>query len=468
MKKVLIAGVAVIAAVALVGPRIVGLQFESQVNSMVESLNDMPLYQASVNSMDSGWFASTADINIGFNMPNAVDPNIPPVDLSFNIVVDGNHGPILTSDGFALGWLHTQIKTNAKELPNGFVAKDDAPVYSFNGITGLFGGTSYTDAVAAFTYTDTETQIVVDFSGMNGEGKISSGNVVYAATSNSLNMDVGSVITFNMNDLALNMDAQADFATILNQELYDSVADMTVASMDFTNTVDGSSSVMESMRIDVVSDYNEAADLADVKFGTTLASVVSPEMTLDDLVIDIEVKNIQGAFIKAYNKLTGDMLDFASDPEASMEVMQTFMKEHALGQLQAEPEYNFTTISGKINDSDFNGMIAAKLAGVTELPATLEDPSFWVEHTVVDSKMTMQRGAALYFATQMVNSQLAGNPQFMAMSPEEQEQIVAQQAVATLDGLAQQGMVTVDGETYEVIFTMQDSVALLNGNPIPL
>lgn len=468
MKKILVGGVAVLAVVALVGPRVVGLQFENQVNSMVASVNDMPLYQASVTTMDSGWFSSTADINIGLSMPNSADPSLDPIGFNFNIVVEGNHGPILTSDGFAIGLLHTQIKTNAKQLPEGFVAKDDAPIYSFKGTTGLFGTTSYKDSIAPFTYTDTETQLVAEFSGMTGEGKISGNSLAYASTSESLQMDIASVLTFNMNNLSLDMNAEASLATMLNQELYDSVANMTVASMSINNTMEGTSSEMENMVIDIISDYDEAKDFADIKIGTKLASVVSPDMTLDDLVLDIEVNNIQGAFLKAYNDLTSEMLDVASDPDASMELMQTFMKEHALSQLQADPEYNFTNISGKINDSDFSGNIAAKLAGVTELPATMEDPSFWLEHAIVDSKMTMQKGAALYFATQMVNSQLAGNPQFLAMSPEEQEQIVAQQAVATLDGLAQQGMVTVDRETYEVIFTMEDSVALLNGNPIPL
>ncbi|MDT0596421.1 YdgA family protein [Glaciecola petra] len=468
MKKILIAGVVVVAAVALAGPRVVGLQFESQVNSIVASVNDMPLYRASVTTMDSGWFSSTAEVNIGMDIPGFEDTELAATDFSFNILVEGNHGPILTADGFAIGWLHTQIKTNAKKLPDGFVAKDDAPIYSFNGVTGLFGGTAYKDVVAPFTYTDTETQTVVEFSGMNGNGNISGNTLSYASTGDSLNMDIGSVLTFNMNSLSLDMDAKADLASILNQELYDSVANITIASMSFNNSMDNSSSEMENMRIDIVSDYDEANDLADIKFGTKLASVISPETTLKDLVLDIEVNNIQGAFITAYNKLSGEMLELATEPDASMALMQTFMQEYALGQLQAEPEYNFTNISGKINDSDFSGNIAAKLTGITELPATMEDPSFWLEHALVDSKMTMQKGAALYFATQMVNSQLAANPQFMAMSPEEQKQIVDQQAVATLDGLAQQGMVTVDGETYELIFTMEDSVALLNGNPIPL
>jgi uncharacterized protein YdgA (DUF945 family) len=144
------------------------------------------------------------------------------------------------------------------------------------------------------------------------------------------------------------------------------------------------------------------------------------------------------------------------------------MQDNLLEQVQAEPEYNFTNISGKVNGSEFEGKILAKIAGVTELPATLEDTAFWMQHAVVDSKMTMQREAALFIAGEMVKAQLAGNPQVAAMSLEEQAQLIAQQAEATLTGMAQQGMITVSEDGYEVVFTMQNAEAMLNGNPIPL
>lgn len=468
MKKVVLSGLAIVAVVVLVTPRIVGLQFESKVQEIVSSINQMPVYQANVNSLQSGWFSSTAEISIGMKMPDTMTEGMPPIDLSFNLLVEGAHGPVLLSDGFSLGWLFTKIQTNAKQLPEGLVAQDAAPIYMFEGITGFSGSTSYNDAVAALSYTDADTSMILEFSGMTGTGEVSAEKLVYESAASSLNIEIPSALIFNMNELTIDVDAEAGIVQFFNQELYDSVANISVASMDVNNPTNSNSSTMTNLSVDIVSDFDEASDLGDVKIATRLASVESQDMSLKDFVLDIEFKNLQGEFIKAYNKLTGDMLDLVNDPEASAQAMDNFMDEYLLSQLQAEPEYNLTAISGKIDDSEFNGMILAKIAGVSEMPVSIEDQSFWLQHAVVDSKLTMQKGAALYVASQMVKAQVAGNPQFMAMNPEEQSQLISQQAEATLVGLEQQGMISINEEDYQVVFTMQNAEAILNGNPIPL
>ena len=55
------------------------------------------------------------------------------------------------------------------------------------------------------------------------------------------------------------------------------------------------------------------------------------------------------------------------------------------------------------------------------------------------------------------------------MTDTEVEALAGQQASTMVEMLSQQGMVAVDAEgNLEIVFTMKDGQAVLNGNPMPL
>ena len=199
-----------------------------------------------------------------------------------------------------------------------------------------------------------------------------------------------------------------------------------------------------------------------------MTEFAAPSMNITDLIVVFDVNNLQAKFMRAYQEFTAKSMEYMADPVAMQTATQAFLDEHLLEQLQQNPEYNLSELRGKVNGSEFNGHVFMKLTDVLQLPATLEDPNFWVENGEMDTLMRMEKAAAEFFTAEFIKTQLAGNPQFLSMSEEEQTTLIAQQTQATLAALVEQGMLQTEGADYRFTFTLKDTQAELNGQPMPL
>jgi uncharacterized protein YdgA (DUF945 family) len=466
MKKVLIFVVVLIVAVAVIGPKFVGSQLKDGIQNTVDVINKNPTYTASIKRLESTWFTTTAEISVGLYMPELAGQEA--IDASIDLSVTSHHGPILTADGLALAWLHTVVQTQNIDIPDSVVVANNKPLYQFTGITNLFGSTVYDDEVAAINYTDPQSGGIVSFSGLQGKGEISSSGLTYKAAIDNLNMAVENAANFDLQSFSVTFTSSESLTGMMSKGLYDSNSSMSVDLITFNDIAQGTEVRIVDTKIVARSDYDKPTDLGNVEVITTLASLDATDMNLTDLSATLELNNLQARFLLAYQDFSNQIMANINDPVKIEDDLQAFMQEYLLAQLQAKPEYNISKLSGKINGSEFDGKIMAKIDGVTDIPKTLDDPAFWMQHTVLDSKIVMQKGAAEFIAAQVISSQLAANPQFLALSEEEQAQILAQQIPATLSGLVQQGLITLEEETYTSIFTMENGAAMLNGNPIPL
>lgn len=469
MKKVLIFVVVLIVAAVLIGPKIVGSQLQGGIRDTVDVINKTPNYTASIIRLESTWFTTNAKVSIAFNMPDMTEiTGQGPLDLSVDVNVTSHHGPILISDGFALGLLHTIIQTDNTNIPQEIVLLGDKPFYQFNGVTGLLGTTTYQDEIAAINYTDPNTGGTVLFNGLLGNGAISSGGIAYKATAESVKVVVENIANFEIKGIAFDLNSSESIAVMLSQGLYNSNSTFSMDLISFNDIVQNKEVRIVDTGVVALSDYNKDSDLGNIKVTTSIASLDSEDMNLSDVNAVIEFNNLQAKFLLAYQDFSKKMMDNINSPAIIESELQTFMQDNLLAQLQANPEYNISKLSGKINGSEFDGKIMAKLSGATEIPNPLDDPAFWMQHTVVDSKMMMQKDAAGFIAAIVVSSQLSANPQFLVLGDEERAQIINQQISGMLSGLAQQNMITIEGEEYITTFTLEGGKALLNGNPIPL
>jgi len=468
MKKILLSAAAIVVATALIGPKIVGSQFSQGIENSVAAINNNPAYTASLASLESSWFSTQAMVNIGIKLPQVDDADQEAFDMSVNVLVKGEHGPILSQDGISLAWLHTQIETQTSELPANLEVADNAPIYKLSAYTRLFGSTHYSDQVAALNYVDDASQATFSFSGMQGSGELSSGSFQGQSMAESLSINVADALIFDMDKLAIEVDANVGLLEMMEQGLYDSNSLISIASMNIVNNMEASQTNIQTLAMKIISSLDESTGLGDVEIETTVASVEANDLSLSDLLTTFQLNNLEVAFFKAYQKFSSEIMEYGNDIDKMSAATNTFFENNLLSQLQAEPEYNISALSGKINGSAFEGKALAKLVGIDTLPATLEDPSFWLQHTKVDSHLDMEKVAAEYIAKQIINSQIGENPNFAEMSKEERDAIIAQQIAPTLMALEQQGMIVATEDGYKVSFTLQDGVANLNGMPIPL
>jgi hypothetical protein len=77
---------------------------------------------------------------------------------------------------------------------------------------------------------------------------------------------------------------------------------------------------------------------------------------------------------------------------------------------------------------------------------------------------------ALWMGEKMLIRQLQGDAQIASqMTSQEIQDLAVQQAGTMIETFSQQGMVIVNEEgDYEMIFTLKEGRAALNGNPMPL
>jgi uncharacterized protein YdgA (DUF945 family) len=469
MKKILTVALVLVLAAALIGPKIVGSKFADGIQNTVVAIDKNPNYTASLKSIESKWFSTKAEVVVGLIMPDMSEmTGQDTIDMSITLDVIGNHGPFIFSDGFAIGWLRSAIKTQSTELPEGLVLPNNDPFYQFNGLTGLFGTTTYTDQVAAIEYTDPATQGLISFTGLNGNGELSSTGVEYKAVSEGVKMDIENMLSFNMQNFTFDAKSSESLAGMMSKGLYDSQVNFATELLTFNDLNEGTEVLIADTEIQGVTDYDISSDLGSIIMTTTVASVVAPDLNMTDLNSIIEIKNLQGKFILAYQEFASKMSANLHDSEQIQSDLDAFIETYLPEQLKAKPEYNFSNISGKINGSDFTGNIMTKLADITELPSTFDDTAFWMQHIIVNSEIKMNKDAAEFVAATVISQQLAGNPNFAALSEQEQTEIMIQQVQGTIQGLVQQEMLVQEGEDYRVSFTMENGLAVLNGNPIPL
>ena len=64
MKKIFVV-VSLVLAFGLAGPKIIGNSMNQNISDFIANLNEMPGYQLKIKSLETGWFSTTAEVNVG-------------------------------------------------------------------------------------------------------------------------------------------------------------------------------------------------------------------------------------------------------------------------------------------------------------------------------------------------------------------------------------------------------------------
>jgi len=185
-----------------------------------------------------------------------------------------------------------------------------------------------------------------------------------------------------------------------------------------------------------------------------------------DMVIGIAINNLDVDFIKAYQDFSNATLSTPADELP--EKLQAFIKDNLLQQLQTEPEINITKLAMTLPEGSFTGKASSKLVGVTALPDTLEDPSYWVSHLLATAQIKADKAFVESMASGYMVAELAANPQTQGMTAEELQSLAAQQVPMVLNTFVEQGFIKQTENGYDAEFELKDGKANLNGAEIPL
>ena len=467
MKKLIVVLFTIITLTGLIAPKIVASKIESSLYELAILMNNTPGYTVEVQQVESSWFTTNAKLNVGFDLSVLGDiPDSAAIE-SLTVQVDFNaaHGPFRLGKNAGLGWLGWSAEVSGKELRTHLVWPENSPFYLIQADMGLFGGQDFEDTLQAFTLDIVADTVKFAFSGYSGEGhyngdKLSYQSNIESFTGTSYEGD------FTMNNFSVELDIDSSIQEILENGFYSSntklnFANINVASKEKTEKIELSDLYMTMATF--LDKDNQHGNMQ-ITYGAK--KIDTSEFHGEDLVLALEVNNISGEFLKAYQAHTKALYsNHAKDTSAKT---MEFMLNNLLSVLTAEPQINITRFKGTFPEGSFSSNIHTSLVGVSALPAPLENPSFWLSHVVLNGNISGDKAVVEMIASQVMKSQLQSNPQAQDMTDDELNQLTAQQVPAMLAMLTQQGMLVATETSYTSNFSLIDSKLKVNETQVPL
>jgi len=463
-KKGLIGGViVVVVAAALIGPKFVGPQVEGALKQHVEVINQLPAYNARMVSFDSGWFSSTATVSLGVDFGSIYPEASAPDDLSFEVVIDVQHGPVLTQFSPGLGMASFEAHTKDEGLREYIEWEENMPFYHLTGSAGFFGGVSYDDSIIAFSSKPNDEQTSLTSSGYKGEGSISSDEFSYEGKMDGAEGLIdGQAI--NIGELEISTKAKGNMLQIIKGELYEGEMSMTLAEIIVGQPGDVDLFELKNLGMEFNSYFSDDEERMNIDMNYSVESLKAEDFDLEDLKLKMAFNNIDSEFLLAYNEMMQNIYD--QSPDEIEVATQKLVEENLPQLLQAEPEFVISEFSGEMEPGNFNGNLNAKLAGVTQMPDNLQDVQFWLSSLVVDASIAIDKPLLKWVAEQQMLSTM--RMQMPGADEAELQEMAEQQAPMMIDMYLQQGLLKEEDDEYRSEFQMENGEGVLNGQKIPL
>ncbi len=468
MKKSLVIGAAIV-AIVMVTPKFLAAPINQQVGNIVTKINDAPGYKASITEQHSGWFTSFAKINVAFDVntssASSQDGSDIYEDLNGELTLHIQHGPILLANGISLGLAAWSIETDKTLLRDTLSYPESQSIYTIKGNTGFSGDSHYKDEIAAFSTTENTENT---FSGWAGKGLMSNSGSYYSGVTQAVKI-ANENASGSIENIALNIELDGNWLTALDNPIYNSTGNFSIDSFSLTpaaapfgaNPSKPSPITIDGLAINFKTQKNTDETLIDTLINYGFKKIESPTLSASDFIFNMELKNLEKEFLKAYQNTV-------SDPEGYEAGLQKMLENNLLAQLQTSPEVNIKELSIHIDGNKFSGNLFTKVENIDTLPAQLNDTRFWIQHTTASTNIKLDKAFALTLGESILLPQLANNPGTQSLPVSQHKEIVASQVNGMLSGLIVQGLLVEKDESYEADLRLEKGQATINGQATPL
>ncbi|MGM0906729.1 MAG: YdgA family protein [Pseudomonadota bacterium] len=463
-KKGFFGGVSIaVVAAALIGPRFAGSQVEDTLKQHVEALNNVPTYTAQVVSFDRGWFGSTATVELGFDMGGAFPEAEQLEELSFEVVIDVQHGPVLTQFSPGLGLASLEASTQDEGLREFLDWEDEAPFYHMVGSVGFSGSFSYSDSISSFTLVSNDALQQVSVSRYEGSGGIASNNFSYEGV-----LDGAEVLmegqAVSVGEMKLSTETEGDLMSILQGGLYESEMSMKLEKVTAREPDDVDLFHLEELDVEFISAFSDDEKSMNVDMNYSVKSLQFDETSLDNIILNMAFNNLDTEFLRAYNQIMQNA--YAQSPDELEAATEHMVKDNLPQLLKSEPEFVISEFSGEMDPGNFEGNMSAKLVGVAQVPDNLGNIQFWLSSLIADASLAVDKPLLKWISEQQVLSTM--RVQYPGADEAEMQKMAEQQAPRMINMYLQQGLLTETEDDYRSEFEMEGGEAMLNGQKIPL
>lgn len=465
MKKLVLSVCALSVAGALITPKLVASNIESNINNLVTEINNVHGYKATLVNLSQGWFSSEGAINITIDPDafGAKDSNeLEKIDATFNF--DASHGPILTNSDSIIGLMAADVKLADGQLRELLEWSSDKPLYGAQVHSDLLGNLSYKDNIQGFTV-KAEADANIEYKGYQGSGTFKNNEWVYAGTSLPVTIESAKG-DMTIGEIELDLTAKASFAEMLETNLYDSDSKINIKTLTFLDKSKDVDVALENLYLTAISAIDETKKVANVGITYGLDALKANDFTASDLALSLEINNISNEFLQAYKAAAPEFSEGSTEQVQAK--LQQFFQENLLTVVAAEPQINISSLKGTLKEGSFESQVNTSLVGITQLPQMLQDPSFWLSHVLANGEIVGDKAVIEHLASLVMVNQLKANPQTMGMSEAELEQIAKQQVPQMLQMFMQQGFIVANETSYTSKFSFKDKALTVNDKQIPL
>ncbi|MCK7459555.1 YdgA family protein [Idiomarina aminovorans] len=463
-KKGLLGGVGiVIVAAALIAPKFVAPQVEDTLKQHVEVINALPAYKASVVSFDSGWFSSSATISLGADFGSLHPDASVPDDVSVEVVVNVQHGPVLMRFAPGLGMASFEAFANDDGLREYLDWEENTPFYHLTGSAGFSGGISYNDSIVPFSFKSDEEQTELTTLSYEGEGEISLDEFSYEGELEGAEVLLSDQ-SISIGKLKLETEAKGDILEIMKGELYEGDMSIKLNEIIAYQPDDVELFKLKDFGLEFVNYFSDDKKRMNIDMNYSVDSLEAEDFDLEDLKLKMAFHNIDSEFLFAYNQMVKQVYD--QNPDEIEVATQKLVKENLPQLLQAEPEFVISEFSGEMEPGNFKGNLSAKLVGISQLPDNIENIDFWLSSLIVDSSIAIDKPLLKWIAEQQMLSTL--RIQKPGADEAELQEMAEQQAPTMINMYLEQGLLQEEDDVYRSEFLMEDGWGVLNGYRMPL
>lgn len=462
MKKAVLVLVVLLLLIILGGPFLAGSKTRQTLDNVVTFLNNQPGYTAEWLEYRKGWLTTDAVLRVALDFPamSADDTqDVQNPEITFD--VDVNHGPLILTDGFKVGWASGRVVLGEKLdswIQTNLVLDNDVPFCTSDFTIPLSGAVDFSDQCQAGTVALEKGEL--RFESYQGEGHYSSNGLLeYQGTLPAVRMtsDDG-FLEIGFPEIALALD----FSRVYN--------DMLVPG-DFSFSIlhiRGESKENEAFNFSEFNmkssmQFSDDNTMSDGSMEMSLVNASGFDMSLEDVKVVFEFERISLAFWDSYTRKAQELSESGDMAAIGNEMFGIMMTELLpAGPSLSIPELRFTTQDGSMNlTADFD---------VSPDAAQSADPMSIIQHISLQLDATADKPLALSLSEQSTLKELQAE-QFENGEMVDDEALETQakdMAEMKLNMLVVQGLLVEDRDRYKTSFSFKDGAATLNGQPMPL
>lgn len=459
---IIVVGIA--AVLLLASPFGLGMLAESNVREELENMSDYPALSFEVADYERGYASSHATIVV---TPGSLyremlgdDPMMQAMldQVRVPFLIELNHGPILTLNGFGIGSYAVKANLDPDEswVAEAHTELGVSPLFELRGRAGLTGGFDFEGEIAAFDVADGEDTLV--FSGLDFTGFTNGTDVTFDAAAEQLAMQ-SMLTSFSLDGLALNgaYELRPDSIALGRGEF-------ALASVKASNPLLGASELFALSGLVVSSEtrLNDAGNI-DTSITYGVERLTAENMpSFSDVALGVNLLNIDGAALQEFADL---YMQASADPTMfAIQALPLFDRMLATGPSISFDPIRFTMDGGTLEADllitvDPEAMPTGSALDFMDSAVAMNAIGATLELTA--SKALVNELVALGIEQQM-------SMQLASMTVSEAEAMVRQTTDQTIAMVVGQGMVTDNGDTYSTTVVFENGTATVNGTPIPL